>query len=87
MRLSTKANPHLGLGRPRRSRACHCVIIDLSDDGAQLVSVTGAPLPDKFTLQVDETHRLYRADTDAIQGRAGGLRKAYCIFRDRSEQS
>jgi hypothetical protein len=32
--------------------AIDCLIIDLSDDGAQLVSVTGAPLPDKFTLQV-----------------------------------
>lgn len=32
--------------------AVDCLIIDLSDDGAQLVSVTGVPLPDKFTLQV-----------------------------------
>jgi PilZ domain len=35
-----------------QSAAIDCLIIDLSEDGAQLVSVTGAPFPDRFTLQV-----------------------------------
>jgi hypothetical protein len=31
-----------------------CVIVDISEDGARVASVTGAALPDAFTLQVDQ---------------------------------
>jgi hypothetical protein len=33
--------------------AADCVIVDLSEDGACVASVNGAPLPNKFKLQVD----------------------------------
>jgi PilZ domain len=34
------------------SPAVDCVIVDMSEDGARLVSATGAPLPETFALQI-----------------------------------
>jgi hypothetical protein len=36
------------------THAVECFIADLSEGGARLASVTGAPFPNAFTLRVDE---------------------------------
>jgi hypothetical protein len=38
-----------------------CRIIDISDEGAQVVSVKGIALPDVFTMQVDSSRLLGEA--------------------------
>jgi hypothetical protein len=38
--------------------AVECLIADLSEGGARVASLTGLPLPDAFTLQVDKTREL-----------------------------
>jgi hypothetical protein len=38
--------------------AVECLIADLSEGGARVASLTGLPLPDAFTLQVNETREI-----------------------------
>ena len=38
-----------------------CVILDMSEDGARIVSVSGAPFPDTFTLQLSRNNELAKA--------------------------
>ena len=41
--------------------AVDCVIIDISPSGACIESVNGAPLPDTFSLQVDQKNEIAEA--------------------------
>jgi hypothetical protein len=41
--------------------AVDCVIIDISPSGACIASVNGAPLPDTFSLQVDQKNEIAEA--------------------------
>jgi PilZ domain len=41
--------------------AVDCVIVDVSEDGARVASVSGAPLPEAFTLQLDQNTQVAEA--------------------------
>jgi hypothetical protein len=46
-----------------------CLIIDISDDGAKILSLSGHPLPNVFVLQTEsyrvlgEAHVVWRSDS------------------------
>jgi PilZ domain len=42
--------------------AVDCLIVDISEDGARLAPVSGAPLPDAFTLQLDPKSEVAEAN-------------------------
>ena len=51
-----------------------CVIVDVSEDGASVVSVTGVDLPDSFELQLDARSKMGRAEVAWREGAAVGVR-------------
>ena len=53
--------------------AVDCQIIDISEDGAQVASLSGEPLPDKFLLQVEPTRILGVADVVWREGARVGV--------------
>jgi hypothetical protein len=54
--------------------AIDCRIIDISETGAKIATVTGQPLPDRFQLQIEPTRVLGEAEVVWRNGRAAGVR-------------
>jgi hypothetical protein len=51
-----------------------CLVTDVSEGGASLVSVTGAELPDKFELQLDTHRKMGQAEVAWRTGAAVGVK-------------
>lgn len=51
-----------------------CVVLDVSEGGASVVSVTGADLPDAFELQLDARHTMGKAQVAWRSGVAVGVK-------------
>jgi hypothetical protein len=51
-----------------------CVVLDVSEGGASVVSVTGVDLPDSFELQLDARSKMGRAEVAWREGAAVGVR-------------
>jgi hypothetical protein len=51
-----------------------CVVLDVSEGGASLMSVTGAELPDRFELQLDTHSKIGQAEVAWRKGAAVGVK-------------
>ena len=51
-----------------------CVVLDVSESGANVTSVTGADLPDAFELQLDMRSKMGRAEVAWRDGASVGVR-------------
>ena len=51
-----------------------CVVLDVSEGGASLMSVTGAELPDRFELQLDTHSKIGQAEVTWRNGAAVGVK-------------
>ena len=51
-----------------------CVVLDVSEDGASVVSVTGVDLPDSFELQLDARNKMGKAKVAWRDGAAVGVK-------------
>ena len=51
-----------------------CVVLDVSEGGANVVSVTGVDLPDSFELQLDARNKMGRAEVAWREGAAVGVK-------------
>ena len=56
--------------------AVDCKIIDISEQGAQVASLSGDRLPDKFLLQIDATRILGEVDVVWREGARVGVQFA-----------
>ena len=50
-----------------------CVVLDVSEGGASVVSVTGVDLPDSFELQLDARSKMGKAKVAWREGAAVGV--------------
>ena len=72
---SAPPHPHPRLGRSGRRRAgLDCVVLDVSEGGASVVSVTGVDLPDTFELQLDARSKMGQAEVAWRDGAAVGVK-------------
>jgi hypothetical protein len=53
-----------------------CVVLDVSEGGASVVSVTGVDLPDSFELQLDAHRSMGKAEVAWRDGAAVGVKLA-----------
>ena len=51
-----------------------CVVLDVSEGGASVISVTGVDLPDSFELQLDARSRMGQAKVAWRDGAAVGVK-------------
>ncbi len=51
-----------------------CVVLDVSEGGASVVSVTGVDLPDSFELQLDTRSKMGQAEVAWRDGAAVGVK-------------
>jgi PilZ domain len=54
--------------------AVDCMIVDISEEGARLASVTGTPIPDAFTLQDDAKKEFGEATVKWRAGNTAGVK-------------